>query len=380
MKAERVDSMALAAVHCRRGVPAQGGDCFEALRLGSPIAEVRQRNPVASPVDVDGRHRHDALRVRVGQGPEQHALDDAEDGGCRADASPSIAMAAAANPGDRVSRRRPYRKSVTKSSSGLVPRASRHCSLTPSMPPIARRARRAASDGERPASTYFRVSCSRCSRSSSSSSSSTEPRRTSARRRNSKSVSMPVVLGEIEDVSDDRRQLAPRLAGRLQLFAPGSRQLVVFARRLLPVVRQSALIKPPRSRRCSDGYSDPWPTCSASREICFSRSETAQPCSGSSASAFRISRIQRALRQDQSVVAHEMRPPCPSTARRLSQLLSKCKGRARDRQSLTLVLAAIQGTTTSWCSRCSARARTVPDLTGSAGDHDLHVVVLSFFD
>ena len=47
-------------------------------------SETRCRRPSTSTL----RHRDDALRVRVGQGPEQHALDDAEDRGRRADAKP----------------------------------------------------------------------------------------------------------------------------------------------------------------------------------------------------------------------------------------------------------------------------------------------------
>ena len=44
------------------------------------VAEVRIRKTGIPATMVDFRHRHEPIRPRVGQGPEQHPIDDAEDG------------------------------------------------------------------------------------------------------------------------------------------------------------------------------------------------------------------------------------------------------------------------------------------------------------
>ena len=49
------------------------------------VAEVRIRKTGIPATMVDFRHRHESIRPRVGQGPEQHSIDDAEDGGRCAD-------------------------------------------------------------------------------------------------------------------------------------------------------------------------------------------------------------------------------------------------------------------------------------------------------
>ena len=86
MKPQRVDTMPLATVHRRGGVSAEGGDGLDAGRLRRPIAEVRQRDPMASTVEIHAGHGEDALGFRVGQGLEQDAVHDPEDRRRRADA------------------------------------------------------------------------------------------------------------------------------------------------------------------------------------------------------------------------------------------------------------------------------------------------------
>jgi len=51
-----------------------------------PIEIVERRNSVALTLGRLFQHAHDAVGVRVRQGPEEHAVDKAEDRGVRADA------------------------------------------------------------------------------------------------------------------------------------------------------------------------------------------------------------------------------------------------------------------------------------------------------
>ena len=83
-------AMRLAAAEHVEGPVAELNELIDRLRLAAIIGDLRERE--ARVLDAGGGLHlpqvHDAIGVRIRQRPQQHAVDDAEDRGVRADAEP----------------------------------------------------------------------------------------------------------------------------------------------------------------------------------------------------------------------------------------------------------------------------------------------------
>ncbi len=154
----------------RRGAGRHLGHRDEAARALLPVLEVGLRHrAVAAAGVVDLQQPHDPIRIWIRQRPQQHAVDDAEDGGRGADAERQRhdrddRKSRRANAGGAI--RSADREADLRASAGR--NSSRVCSFTCSTPPKRTKAWRRASSGAMPARMFLAVCCSMWNRISSS--------------------------------------------------------------------------------------------------------------------------------------------------------------------------------------------------------------------